>query len=387
MSRLALLACGAALWAASPVGLTGQTAQAGSSPAPAPSPHAAAPAQAATRDRVLQYFGGWYSICPNSKVTAGPATDIVIPGFETFRVSRECNAKNRDEVSIALVDPERDEIFVGQVLFDGTRKDRPFVPMSDLPAIRASLQESYGLPVALRVGKEPRGSLIPLLVTIKLAEGALPSIPGFVSRDGAAVLIGEFHPFSTPPEQWRDAVLAESPGVRTGKGQFEVTAFIDFQCERCRVREPEVRKWVTEKGGVVAIRFLPLVKIHDWSFAAAESAAALAGVSPALYAKYEEAVFPRAGNLTEAAVRQIASDVAEAAGSHAAYETELSSGRARDRVVADVTAALRLGLNGTPVFFYRGVYLTSEPSLVETYVQPHLGGPSKAPAPASGASR
>jgi len=52
-----------------------------------------------------------------------------------------------------------------------------------------------------------------------------------------------------------------------------------------------------------------------------------------------------------------------------------------------VTAALRLGLNGTPVFFYRGVYLTSEPSLVETYVQPHLGGPSKAPAPASGASR
>ena len=94
MSRLALLACGAALWAASPVGLTGQTAQGGSSPAPAPSPHAAAPAQAATRDRVLQYFGGWYSICPNSKVTAGPATDIVIPGFETFRVSRECNAKN-----------------------------------------------------------------------------------------------------------------------------------------------------------------------------------------------------------------------------------------------------------------------------------------------------
>jgi len=101
MSRLALLACGAALWAASPVGLTGQTAAS----SPAPSPHAAAPAQAATRDRVLQYFGGWYSICPNSKVTAGPATDIVIPGFETFRVSRECNAKNRDEVSIALVDP------------------------------------------------------------------------------------------------------------------------------------------------------------------------------------------------------------------------------------------------------------------------------------------
>jgi protein-disulfide isomerase len=383
MPRAVLLAFGAVLWAAS---LT---------------------AQAANRDRVLQYFGGWYSICPNSKVSARPAPDIVIPGYESYRVSRECSAKNRDEISISLVDAERDEVFVGQVLFDGTRKDRPFVPMSDLPAIRASLQETYGLPVALRVGKEPRGSLLPLLITLKLAEGALASIPGFVSRDGAAVLIGEFHPLGTPPEQWRDAVISESPGIVPAKGsgatpakesgatpakesgatpakdKFTVTAFIDFQCERCRVREPEVRSWVEAQGGAVSIRFLPLVKIHDWSFAAAESAAALAAVSPVLYAKYEETVFPRAGSLNETSVRQIALDVAEAAGSRAAYEAELSSGRARDRVVADVTTALRLGLNGTPVFFFRGVYLTSEPNLVESYVQPRLGGSANAKAPAA----
>ena len=77
--------------------------------------------------------------------------------------------------------------------------------------------------------------------------------------------------------------------------------------------------------------------------------------------------------MTEAAVRELAADVADAAGSRAAFDAELSSGRARDRVVADVTTALRLGLNGTPVFFYRGVYLTSEPNLVEGYVQPRLG--------------
>lgn len=374
MSKTLLLAFGAVLWAAS-LGAQG--------------------AQAANRDRVLQYFGGWYSVCPNSKVSARPAPDIVVPGFESYRVSRECSAKNRDEVSIALVDPERDEVFVGQVLFDGARKDRPFVPMSDLPAIRASLQETYGLPVALRLGKEARGSLIPLLITLKLAEGALPSIPGFVSRDGAAVLIGEFHPLGTPPEQWRDAVLSESPGIAVSKGsgvtpakeKFTVTAFIDFQCERCRVREPEVRTWVNAQGGAVSIRFLPLVKIHDWSYAAAESAAALGAISPELYAKYEETVFPRAASLNETGVRQIALDVAEAAGSRAAYEGELSSGRARDRVVADVTAALRLGLNGTPVFFFRGVFLTSEPNLVESYVQPRLGGTPNAKTSAQGSPR
>src|SRR5215468_10010282 len=134
MRKAFLLACGGVLWAACLV------------------------AETANRDRVLQYFGGWYSICPNSKVTAGPASDIVVPGLESYRVTRECSAKNRDESSIALVDAAHDEVFVGQVLFDGQRRDRPFAPVSDLPTIRASLQETYGLPVALRVGKEPRGS-------------------------------------------------------------------------------------------------------------------------------------------------------------------------------------------------------------------------------------
>jgi protein-disulfide isomerase len=359
MRRAVLFACGAALLAAR-LG-----------------------AQTSNRDRVLQYFGGWYSICPNSKVTVAPAADVVIPGLESYRVSRQCDAKNRDEVSIALVDAARDEIFVGQVLFDAQRRDRPFVPAVDLPVVRATLQDTYGLPVALRLGKEPRGSLIPLTITLRLAENALPSLSGFVSQDGAALLVGEFHPFGVPPEQWRDAVLSESPGVSPSKGKFTVTAFIDFQCERCRVREPQVRDWVSERGGAVSIRFLPLVKVHDWSYAAAESAAALAGVSPALYVRYEEAVFPRAGSMTEAAVRELAADVADAAGSRAAFDAELSSGRARDRVVSDVALALRLGLNGTPVFFYRGAFLTSDPNLAEGYIQSRLGGPAKSPAQGS----
>ena len=208
------------------------------------------------------------------------ATDALVD--LTYSVSRQCAAKNRDEVSIALVDAAHDELFVGQVLFDAQRRDRPFVPSVDLPVVRATLQDTYGLPVALRLGKEPRGSLIPLTITLKISEKALPSIPGFVSQDGAALLVGEFHPFGVPPEQWRDALLSGSPGVTPSKGKFSVTAFIDFQCERCRVREPEVRQWVTSGGGAVAIRFLPLVKVHDWSYAAAESAAALSGISPAL---------------------------------------------------------------------------------------------------------
>jgi protein-disulfide isomerase len=191
------------------------------------------------------------------------------------------------------------------------------------------------------------------------------------------LLLGEFHPLGVAPEKWREGVLSESSGAPAAKKSFTVTAFIDFQCEKCRLRTPQVRDFAAARGGTLEIRFLPLVKIHNWAFAAAESAAALASVSPALYTRYEEAVFPRAGSMTEAAARELAADVADAAGARAAFEAEISSGRARDRVMRDVDLALRLGLNSTPVFFYRGAFLPSDPNLAETYIQSRLGGTGK----------
>jgi hypothetical protein len=70
-----------------------------------------------------------------------------------------------------------------------------------------------------------------------------------------------------------------------------VTEFLDFQCERCRVRAPEVKKAVTEKGGAMEVWLCPLTKVHNSAFPAAELAAALANVDLALYEKYEEALF------------------------------------------------------------------------------------------------
>jgi len=340
-------------------------------------------AEQTSRDRVAKYFEGWYSVCPGTQISVSPAPEMVVPGYETYKVERRCYAKNRNEASVTLVDRARDELFVGEVLFNLDRRNQPFTPASDLPVLRATLQSTYGLPVALRVGADTRGSLIPLVMTLRLAEGALPSLPGFVSQDGAALLVGQFHPFAVPPEQWRDAALGQSQGVRAGKGDYTVTAFIDFQCEKCRQREPQVRDFVTAHGGAMEIRFLPLVKVHNWAFAAAESAAALAGVSPALYARYEDAIFPRAATMTEAAARELAADVADAAGSREAFDSEIASGRARGRVARDVELALRLGLNSTPVFFYRGAFLTSDPNLAESFIQSKLGGGAHGPEPGS----
>ncbi len=341
----------------------------------APEMRAAGPA----RERVARYFEAWYSVCPGTKVTVTPASEIRLPGYETFRVERECELKNRNEMSITLVDTASNEVFIGEVLHDDSRRGRPFSPAQDIPVLQGALADVYGLPVTLAVEPGSRGPLKPIRLSIRQAEGASARREGFVSEDGASLLIGEFQPLDVAPAARRKAILAETPGVRPEKGAYFVTAFIDFQCERCRVRTPELRLYAfTHGGGALEIRFLPLVKVHDWAFASAETAAALAGVSPSLYLRYEEALFPKASSMTPAAARQLGADVAEAAGVSSAFQAELSSGRARDRVVRDIELAMRLGLNGTPVFFDEGVFLTSEPGVAESAIGARLGAAPKA---------
>jgi protein-disulfide isomerase len=353
----------------------------------------ALPARAAetTKDRLSKYFGGWYSVCPGTSVTVSELREIAIAGYDAYRVERRCDLKNRNEMSIALVNRSADEVFVGEVLHSDERKDQPFSAARDVPLIEAALKDAYGVPVSLQV--EPAGvasgssdranGLLPIRVLLRQAPDATAAVSGFVSADGASLLLGSFHPLGEDPAVLRERALAPSPAGREPKGSFVVTAFMDFQCDRCRQRMPKVRDFVRARGGVLDVRFLPLVKIHNWAFTAAESAAALANFSPALSAAYEEALAPRAAGLTEAGARQIGSDVAEAAGVREAYEAELSSGRARDRVVRDIELALSLGLNSTPIFFFRGAQLTGEPGLAENAIQSGLGNAAEASRPGS----
>jgi protein-disulfide isomerase len=337
---------------------------------------AGAEGAAPNRDRVSRYFEGWYSFCPGTQVTVTDAADVSITGYEAYRVERHCELKNRNEINVALVDPAKNEIFVGEVLYDASRRGKPFSPATDAPAIESVLTEAYGVPASLHVETGSRGPLLPIRVSLQEAPRATAKFSGFVSEDGAALLLGEFRPLNVDAAAYREKVIAESKGVRPPKGKFYVTAFIDFQCERCRQRTPQIRDFVWSRGGGLEIRFLPLVKVHDWSFAAAESAAALSNVSPELYTKYEDAVFPRAASMNAESARQVAADVADAAGARPAYEAELSSGRASERVIRDIEMALRLGLSGTPAFFYRGQFLTGEKGLAEKAIESGMANPA-----------
>ncbi len=353
-------------------------------------------AQPPVRERIAGYFRAWYAHIPGSEVSVSPTREVVLPGLEAYKVERRSSSKSHQEENIAFYDAGRDEVFVGDLLHDPGRSNgnRPFDPGRDLSNIEASMAELFGLPVKVELGSTARGALLPLTISIRQDKDSdsFAARAGFVSKDGSTLMLGEFQPLAAGPAAFREKLLGQTEGARPRQGsptrqsrsgdgaRFTVTEFLDFQCDRCRVRTPDVRRAVEEKGGTVEVRFLPLVKTHDWAFAAAESAAALAGVKPELYRRYEEAVFARSEGMSRAAARELASDIAEAAGARDAFAAELSSGRARARVLRDVDLAMRLGVMVTPAFLYRGTLLSGEKGLLETFLRESLKAPAQSTA-------
>ncbi len=332
-------------------------------------------------ERLTAYFGDWYAAVPGTHVAVSVAREVTVPGFSAFRVERVADAggsaRVREESSVTLYDAASDQVFLGEVLHDSSRAAarRPFDASSDLPAIRASLQEAFGVPVRVE-GAPGSGSLLPMTLLLRQDQDAFAARGGFVSADGATLLLGEFRPAGEDAARWRRALLSDRPGIRPDRGSFYVAEFLDFQCERCRLRGPEARRAVAQSGGALDVHFLPLVQTHDWAFAAAESAAALAAVDPPLYTRYEEMVFARAQGMTAASARQLASDVAEGAGAVEPFRAELAIHRARDRVLRDIELALRLGIHGTPAFVLDGRLVPGERGVLENAVFLARGKPS-----------
>ena len=343
-------------------------------------------AQGSAREKIAAYFRGWYAHVPGSEVVVNPTKEVTVSGLEAWRVERKSTSKAHQESNVVLYDPAAGEIFLGDVFHDPERAKagHPLDAARDVPDMEAALRDLFGLPVKVELKSASRGPLRPLTVSVleDKESDAFATRAGFVSSDGATLMLGEFRPSSESPTAFRARLLGESAGVRVEQGRFTVTEFMDFQCDRCRVRTPDVRRLVLEKGGTVEIRVLPLVKQHAWAFAAAESAAAVAAVRPELYRRYEETVFARAEGMSIAAARELASDIASAAGAGEAYAAEIASGRARGRVLRDISLAMRLGIVATPSFLYRGALVPGERGQLEDFLWQSLRPPAATPVPA-----
>ncbi len=205
-------------------------------------------AQPGARDRIAAYFRAWYAYIPGSDVSVSPTREVVLPGLEAYKVERRSSSKSHQEENIAFYDAGRNEVFVGDLLHDPGRSaaNRPFDPGRDLPNIEASMAELFGLPVKVELGSPARGALLPLTISIRQEKDSDSFVArtGFVSKDGSTLMLGEFQPLAEAPAAFRERLLGKTEGVRARQGRFTVTEFLDFQCDRCRVRTPDVRRAV-----------------------------------------------------------------------------------------------------------------------------------------------
>ncbi len=200
-------------------------------------------ADAATRDRVSQYFAGLvFRSAPNTQVSVVPAVERRHPRLRGLpgraHVRREEPRRDLHRRSWTRLATRSSW---ARSSTTRERRNQPFVPSTDLPVIRTTLQDT------LRTfrsrsgsGRTPRGLADPARASpcawpTTRCRRSRASCPRMERRCSS----GEFRPFSVcRPSSGATRPSPSRPGVRTGKGSFAVTAFIDFQCEKCRQREP-----------------------------------------------------------------------------------------------------------------------------------------------------
>ena len=220
---------------------------------------------------------------PGTRVTVVEAREVAIPGTRRTRPSASCELKNRNESNITLVDNGRQ----GDLCRPGPPRRHPARPAlfrrggpSRRPRRPRRTSSAFRWCSPGTERRDPRSC--PSRRASRRRPAPLATLRGFVSEDGASILLGEFFPLSESPEATRARLLAEEQPAPPAQSHLH-----DHRLHRLPVRAlprahaADSRLRVVSHGGAMAIRYLPLVKIHDWAFAAAEAAAALANVSPA----------------------------------------------------------------------------------------------------------
>ncbi len=199
-----------------------------------------------------------------------------------------------------------------------------------------------------------KGITVATVVVLVVAFGYFlfkSSNPGPSSISNSSVRSGALEPKSVPdPLREGDHVLG-NPGA---KNTF--VAYEDFQCPACAASESVTKAIPTELPDTKFIfRYFPLTQIHQNSVASAFAAEAAGEqgkfweMKAALFENQE--AWSLLSNPLETFLQYAQSvgvpDVAK-------FQTDMTSGKYKERVERDLTESLSLDLPGTPSFFFNG---------------------------------
>jgi len=154
--------------------------------------------------------------------------------------------------------------------------------------------------------------------------------------------------FRTPRQARIDVSSAPSKGNPSAR--VTVVEFVDYECPHCKHAQTVIRQLVEEYPSDVRVIFkhFPLSS-HPMAKTAAE--AAMAANKQGKFWPYSDKIWENSENLTSAVLERAAKDVGL---NLAGWRTDMSSDAIKNRVEADRSQGLDLGINATPTIYVNG---------------------------------
>lgn len=330
------------------------------------------PAIAKEKIAVERFFSSWIRYYPGSTFeVTGPLGQF--GDFRVYRFDRKALKEKFNDQIGTIFDVARQEIFVGEVMFnpDMARRD-PFDESTDGPKLAAELARVFRSETGLaRTPETDRAGLLSFRAVIKTPIGPYGQ-DLLVSTDHTLLLLGKFVPAGSDPIALRRQWLSSRKGPRRDMKKVTVHEFADLECAFCRKRTRALEEFLAGNPAIDAtIEFhnFPLYVDHKWSPFAAADGVCLAEIGSDVFYRYQKLVFDKQETMNQEAARGLAADIVSEIGAAKKFEDCAGSRLGSARVLKDLETGEAIGVRSTPTFIVDGVLISGEEDLIEDWLR------------------
>ncbi|HEU5163171.1 MAG TPA: thioredoxin domain-containing protein [Thermoanaerobaculia bacterium] len=216
--------------------------------------------------------------------------------------------------------------------------------------------------VEAKVAMAPRkDGFLPVVVEEKTEFGRI-KMSGVVDMAGTIFIPGDVRSLTANGAQLRldalKAIAGKAPYKGPATAKVIVYEFSDFQCPACK-RSADLGDKIAKEFGE-KVRFvrldLPLMGNHPWAFPAALMARAIWKQNPEAFWTFKREVYENQENLDAFKIDDFARGFAKANGLDVArFDADVQSAALKEEILASISAARSVQVNGTPSYLVDGV--------------------------------
>jgi 2-hydroxychromene-2-carboxylate isomerase len=304
-----------------------------------------------------QYIEKSMMACPGSKLTIGPITGDGPEGFVSYRVTQTSSESMCGKATGAFFSPSTGQVMMADIF------ELPIDPRPIETRIEELSQGLLKQPV--KVTMDPSSALPDKLWPVHIAKTTAYGpfyYNGYVDGGRRFLMVGRRGKIDVDPGKSLQEAIRTDRGVTRGSptARVRVVELSDFECPTCKHAHEKLEPYF--KANLSRISFtrldLPLFDHHEWALQAALGARAIQKVAPEKYWSYVDFMF---GNQEQIKKDTIDSVVRDFCDDHdidwKKVETLYRSPQERTDLLAQVSRAFDVGVNGTPTYIVDGRFI------------------------------